>query len=78
MRKAACWKLSWKRSHSATIINEEIFLQDFQAALKDSLQNYSKILKKYVLGTTYIVKSLAFSVFRQHNSVLPVAKDIHK
>ena len=43
----------------STISNEETFLllQDFLLIRKYSIQNYQEILTKYILGTTYIVKS---------------------
>ena len=49
---------------------EKTFLQDLLVILKHSLQNYYKILKKYVFGTTGIVVSLTSSHLLIHNVML--------
>ena len=43
-----------------TISNVEAYLQGFLVVLKHSLQNYKKILKKYFLGTLYVIICLVY------------------
>ena len=45
--------------------------------IKRLLQNFAKILKKYFLGNTSIVISLARSNLQPRNGVLPVARELY-
>ena len=63
--------------HTAILyIIHDTFLQDFLVILKIQLQNYQKISKKCVLGTTCTVMSLAGSNFQSHSCVSAAAKGL--
>ena len=54
-----------------TILKEETFLQEFLVILKQALQNYWKILKKYVFGSTSAVMLSVGLNLQAHTSVYP-------
>ena len=59
-----------------TISDDKIILHDFLVILKQILQNYQKILKKCIVGTTWTAMLSIGSNLQSHTGVLPVAKVI--